>query len=269
MVNVDMNTKIKDIAYFCGIIILIIVVNYLCSFSFLRKDLTADQIHSLSPKSIDFLENKLVDDVSIDIYLDGDFPAEIQKLKNSLTEKLNEFKAYAGTKLRIRFVDPNEDEQLKEDFKKEIYAEGIDPAYIMISKDVTQQEGIEIWPGMLLKQGEKTVAVQLLQGGTLPIRQEIINQFADQLEFKFIQGLIKLTNENKKKISFLRGHKELNNGEIYDIRHKLMEFYSVDTIRIRKLRDEYFNYAIDSAELRWNKIINSNHCPNGYFEYDH
>lgn len=257
MVNDNMSSKIKDIVFFVGVVTLIVVVNYMCSFSFLRKDLTADQIHSLSPKSIDFLQNKLVDDISVDIYLDGDFPAEIQKLKNSLTEKLNEFKAYAGKKLRIRFIDPNEDPELKEAFKKEIYAEGIDPAYIMISKDATQQEGIEIWPGMLLKQGDKTVAVQLLQGGTLPIRQEIINRFSDQLEFKFIQGLIKLTNDNIKNISFLRGHNELNNADIYDIRHKIMEFYAVDTVRIRQLRNEFFNYALDSAEKKWSQIINS------------
>ena len=253
-----MSSKTKDIAYFIVIIALIIGINYVSSLSFIRQDLTSDKIHSLSPKSIHFLENQLVDDISVDIYLDGDFPAEIQKLQNRLTEKLNEFKAYAGNKLRIRYINPNEDPELKEDFKKEIYAEGIDPAYIMITKDATQQEGIEIWPGMLLKQGDKTVAVQLLQGGTLPIRQEIINRFTDQLEFKFIQGLIKLTTDNVKTISFLRGHGELNNADIYDIRHKIMEFYSVDTVRIRQLRNEYFNSSIDSAEVQWNQIIKTN-----------
>ena len=255
---VNMKSKLKDILYFTGFIVVIIVVNYLCSFQFLRKDLTKDQIHSLSPKTIDFLENEISDEITVDVYLDGDFPAEIQKLKNSLTEKLNEFKAYAGPKLKIRFIDLNEDEQLKEDFKKEIYSEGIDPSYIMISKDATEQNSIEIWAGMLLKQGDKTVAVQLLQGGNIPINQQIINRFSDQLEFKFIQGLLKITKNSVKNISFLRGHKELNNAEIYDIRHKLMDFYSVDTVRISQLKTYFFNQSVDSANKQWDDIIKAN-----------
>jgi len=253
-----MNSKLKDIFNFILAVIVIVIINYLCSFRFFRKDLTNDQLHSLSTKTIHFLENEINDEVTVDVYLDGDFPAEIQKLKNSLTEKLNEFKAYAGTKLKIRFHDLNEDEELKEDFKKEIYSEGIDPSYIFINKDATEQNSIEIWPGVLLKQGDKTVAVQLLQGGNLPINQQIINRFSDQLEFKFIQGLLKLTTNKVKNISFLRGHNELNNAEIYDIRHKLMEFYSVDTIRISQLKTEFFNQSVDSANKKWAGIISSN-----------
>ena len=253
-----MNSKLKDIFYFILTVLVIVIINYLCSFRFFRKDLTNDQLHSLSTKTIDFLENEIKDEVTVDVYLDGDFPAEIQKLKNSLTEKLNEFKAYAGTKLKIRFHDLNEDEELKEDFKKEIYSEGIDPSYIFINKDATEQNSIEIWPGVLLKQGDKTVAVQLLQGGNIPINQQIINRFSDQLEFKFIQGLLKLTTNKVKNISFLRGHNELNNAEIYDIRHKLMEFYSVDTIRIRQLKTEFFNQSLDTANKKWQGIISSN-----------
>ncbi|MDG2370044.1 MAG: Gldg family protein [Flavobacteriales bacterium] len=253
-----MNSKLKDIFNFILAVIVIVIINYLCSFRFFRKDLTNDQLHSLSTKTIHFLENEINDEVTVDVYLDGDFPAEIQKLKNSLTEKLNEFKAYAGTKLKIRFHDLNEDEELKEDFKKEIYSEGIDPSYIFINKDATEQNSIEIWPGVLLKQGDKTVAVQLLQGGNIPINQQIINRFSDQLEFKFIQGLLKLTTNKVKNISFLRGHNELNNAEIYDIRHKLMEFYSVDTIRISQLKTEFFNQSVDSANKKWAGIISSN-----------
>ena len=253
-----MNSKLKDIFNFILAVIVIVIINYLCSFRFFRKDLTNDQLHSLSTKTIHFLENDINDEVTVDVYLDGDFPAEIQKLKNSLTEKLNEFKAYAGTKLKIRFHDLNEDEELKEDFKKEIYSEGIDPSYIFINKDATEQNSIEIWPGVLLKQGDKTVAVQLLQGGNIPINQQIINRFSDQLEFKFIQGLLKLTTNKVKNISFLRGHNELNNAEIYDIRHKLMEFYSVDTIRISQLKTEFFNQSVDSANKKWAAIIRSN-----------
>ena len=108
---------------------------------------------------------------------------------------------------------------------------------------------------MLLKNGDRTVAVQLLQGGNIPINQQVINRFSDQLEFKIIQGLLKITTSNTKKVSFLRGHNELNNAEIYDVRQKLMSFYNVDTIRISQLKTTFFNQSIDSAEKQWDQLI--------------
>ena len=90
------NNIIKQIGILAVAIILLIFINLLTNKKFIRIDLTADKIHSLSPETIDFLENKLTDVISIDIYLEGDFNAEIEKLKIGLKEKLDELKAYAA-----------------------------------------------------------------------------------------------------------------------------------------------------------------------------
>jgi len=71
---------------------LIIVVNIIGNVKFARLDLTEDKLHSLSDNTIDFLENEIDQVINIEIYLDGEFPAFIQKLKNSIKRKLKNFK---------------------------------------------------------------------------------------------------------------------------------------------------------------------------------
>ncbi len=81
------------------VILLIIIVNIFSSNFFFRIDLSKDQIHSLSEKTKQTLEN-LDEIITADVFLVGDYPAEIEKLKKSLYEKLNEFKK---RKIKILF----------------------------------------------------------------------------------------------------------------------------------------------------------------------
>ena len=90
-------------------IALIVVINIIGNVKFTRLDLTEDKLHTLSPKTIDFLENEIDQVINIEVYLDGEFPAFIQKLKNTIKEKIEEFQAYAGKKVKFRFINPNED----------------------------------------------------------------------------------------------------------------------------------------------------------------
>jgi len=51
-------------------IALIIVVNIIGNVKFARLDLTEDKLHTLAPKTIDFLENEIDQVINIEIYLD-------------------------------------------------------------------------------------------------------------------------------------------------------------------------------------------------------
>ena len=86
----------------------LILINIITSDFFFRVDLSNDQIHSLSPHSKDILSN-LDDIVTADVYLEGDFPAEIEKLKKSLNEKLDEFKAYGSNNFKFNFINLDAD----------------------------------------------------------------------------------------------------------------------------------------------------------------
>ena len=188
------NNIIKQIGILAVAIILLIFINLLTNKKFIRIDLTADKIHSLSPETIDFLENKLTDVISIDIYLEGDFNAEIEKLKIGLKEKLDELKAYAGNKIKVRFIDINEDPELAEEEMKIIVEEGIYPVNILSIKK-NKGESNMIWPGMIMRQGSEQESVMLMRAydpRSVPIRnvsltQDLINEFIDQIETQILK----------------------------------------------------------------------------------
>ena len=100
------------------VIFLILIVNIFSSNFFFRIDLSKDQIHSLSEKTKQSLEN-LDEIITADVFLVGDYPAEIEKLKKSLYEKLNEFKAYGGENFQINYIDLDEDPEIAKAFKNQ------------------------------------------------------------------------------------------------------------------------------------------------------
>ncbi len=77
--------KYKSILNLAIVVSSIAVFNIVANQIFFRVDLSSDQVHSLSPKTKDLLLN-LEDIISADVYLDGNFPAEIEKLKKALSE---------------------------------------------------------------------------------------------------------------------------------------------------------------------------------------
>ena len=247
--------KYRSFSYALAVGLLLILINSFFSNYFFRIDLSSDQIHSLSNHTKKTLTN-LEEIISADVYLDGVFPAEIEKLKKSLNEKLEEFKAYGNNNFKFNFINLDEDLELAKEFKNQVYNDGIDYSDILITRD-SKQEVIRTWPGIMLRMGDQSVPIQLLQGGKFPISQLIINQFNDQLEYNLMLGVNKLLNPTTKNIRFLRGHGELDNADAWVIRDKLIKFYDVDTVRIKQLKTSDYNRTIDISQIKYDSLINS------------
>jgi gliding-associated putative ABC transporter substrate-binding component GldG len=223
--------KFRHVLEVLIVIALIIVVNLIGNVKFARLDLTEDKLHSLSDNTIDFLENEIDQVINIEIYLDGEFPAFIQKLKNSIKEKIEEFQAYAGKKVKFRFVNPNEDKELAKELKQQLAQLGLYPSFIL-SKEEGSEEFTEIWAGAKILYGEKQQAIQFLPGGNFLVSPAHVNTAVNQLEYNFVKAFWQLTNQSRDNIAFLRGHGELTNKEAWSIQYELKQFYNVDTVQI-------------------------------------
>jgi len=223
--------KFRHVLEVLIVIALIIVVNIIGNAKFARLDLTEDKLHSLSDKTIDFLENEIDQVINIEIYLDGEFPAFIQKLKNSIKEKIEEFQAYAGKKVKFRFVNPNEDKELAKELKQQLAQLGLYPSFIL-SKEEGSEEFTEIWAGAKILYGEKQQAIQFLPGGNFLVSPAHVHTAVNQLEYNFVKAFWQLTNQSRDNIAFLRGHGELTNKEAWSIQYELKQFYNVDTVQI-------------------------------------
>lgn len=190
------------------VLLIIVLLNIIVSFMDFRVDVTKDQRYSLTSSTIDFLsdEKKFPNRILFKIYLDGDLPAEVKRLRNAIKDKLNEFKYYAGRRVEYEFIDPNigspEDQQALKDqlFDK---GRGIRPVDIMYrSKGVSKL--IEIFPGAVVEYGGVTAGyIRFMEGGKFRLDAQLEDQIQksiNSLEYKFMQSIAKVTRKTKKKL---------------------------------------------------------------------
>src|SRR6188474_308621 len=91
-----------------GVILLLIIlllINLIASVVHSRIDLTKEKRYTLSKATRNLLLG-LDDDVQIDVFLKGDFPAGFRKLANSTDEFLQLLKDRNGSKIHYRFISP-------------------------------------------------------------------------------------------------------------------------------------------------------------------
>ena len=229
----------SDIASHVGVIAVIILLNYILSFSFGRFDLTEDKRHSLSENTAAMLqdEERIEDRIFFKVYLEGDLPADIMNIRNAIKEKLDEFIVYSGDNIQYEFIDPDgeEDEDYNMQVKKNIFSEGIVPCDIEIIKS-GKAELKTIWPGALIEYKGTTVDQIQFFDKKVIYSGENIRGLADRtinnLEYLLISAVRRVTADNKKTVSFLGGHGELRAHETMDVRNGLNRYYLVDDITI-------------------------------------
>jgi ABC-2 type transport system permease protein len=209
---------------------LIIIINIIGSFKFFRLDLTEDKLHTLNEKTIDFLEQEVEDIINIELYLTGDLPPILEKLKRNIEERLSEFKAYAGNKVKFVYIDIQEDPALEEERIKEMIDQKMYPSAITIMDQGSKIDKI-IWPIAIIRYGTKTEYVNFLDGQQR-VSASLIETATNNIEYRFMSAFWKLAGKERQRISFLKGHGELTSVERFSFSKQLFDFYNIDTVSI-------------------------------------
>ena len=220
-------------------IIILILINVIASFLYFRIDLTQENKHSIDDATKDLLSQ--VDDILyIKVYLDGDFPAGFEQLKNASNNLLEEFSDYSDF-IEFEFINPSDrDEASKNKLYKQLIDQGLKPTNLEIrQKDGTSQK--IIFPGAVINYKNKNTSLNLLlnQFGARP--EISLNNSIENLEFEFSKSIFKLINDRSKKIAFLSGNGQLDDHYLSDInnslgttRNSLSEFFSVEFFNLKE-----------------------------------
>ncbi|MBN4082088.1 gliding motility-associated ABC transporter substrate-binding protein GldG [bacterium AH-315-B15] len=222
-----------------GMLVALFLVNYIVSFFVYRIDFTEDKRHSLSPYTVDMLEDedRIKDRIFYKIYLDGDLPADIKKIRDAIQEKLDEFIVYSGDKIQYEFIDPNGDDDADYNLQVQrmIYQEGIRPCDVITQNSGTTAEVI-IWPGALIEYKGMTVdRIQFFNKPRIWPEEDLHNlteRTINNLEYKLISSIRRVTAEGKQKVAFLKGHGELDPMRTGDARRHLGRYYIIDDVEI-------------------------------------
>ncbi|MCH2215717.1 MAG: gliding motility-associated ABC transporter substrate-binding protein GldG [Flavobacteriales bacterium] len=216
---------------FLGLAILLLI-GFIATIKFDRFDLTEEKRHSLTASTIRFMED-LDDVVYIKVFLDGDFPADYQRLRQSIKEKLDEMKAYAGDKIQYEFINPSaaEDRQSREEMYGELVKKGLN----YTSLQIREKDGISekiVFPGALISFKDKEFPLQILQNQQRATDAQMVNRTINNLEYSLVNAIYQVKETDRKKVAFVEGHGELSPIETKSIETELEKHYDVDRVDI-------------------------------------
>ena len=226
MKNKRKNTKRNEITSLIITLIIIVLVNIIGSFIFTRFDLTSEKRYTLSDTSKSILKN-LDDYVYFRVYLEGDFPAGFKKLRKETKEMLDEFRAYSKF-IDYEFINPSEsnDQAERNETYKILWQNGLN----YYTETVQTNNGVQqimIWPGIILSYRENELAIDLLSGQSGQSQETVLNNSAQDLEYKLICAIKEISKDDKPTIAFTDGHGELEDIDVYDIANTLSKKYNI------------------------------------------
>ncbi len=207
-----MSKKLQHIALaIAGVIIL----NFISNKCFKRFDVTQDKRYTLSKTSVDILE-QLEETLYINIYLEGDFPAEFQRLQIETRQFLEELQA-KNSDVNFKFINPDAS-------KERLVKKGMLPSQLTVEEDGKLSEAI-IFPWAELNYKGKSKIVSLLPNTRTSSQEEQLENAVANLEFSFLDATYGLLTKAQQKIAVISGNGELKDIELYSLLSEISKKY--------------------------------------------
>lgn len=216
-----------------GLIAILVAINILSSLVYTRFDLTREKRYTLSRATRELVLN-LDDDVQIDVFLKGEFPAGFRKLAGSTKDFLQLLKDRNGSRIHYRFISPEDkmpDAELS--YGDSLVALGAVPINLTVQKKAGESSNI-IFPVALIHYKGKQSLVNLYPGASSRISQEEINSAEALMEYQFAKALDKISKDRKPGIAYSTGNGEPTDSRPYDITQTLSTDYQFGTIDLKK-----------------------------------
>ncbi|NNJ88308.1 MAG: gliding motility-associated ABC transporter substrate-binding protein GldG [Eudoraea sp.] len=225
------NTILKNIVFGLGLLILL---NLLASFFYLRFDLTEDKRFTLS-EATETVIQKFETPVIIDVLLEGELPAEFQRLRVE-TEQLLENFSTKNNNIKFNFEDPMEDASQAEATLAQLQSIGLTPANVTTENEGKVSQEL-VFPWAMVTHKDKTVKVALLKNKLGALPEDRINNSVQNLEFAFADAFTKLGIKEKKRIAVIKGNGELEDIYLADFLGSLREYYNLGAITLDSLEN--------------------------------
>ena len=219
---------------------ILLLLNILSQYVYTRFDLTSEKKYSIMP-STKRLVKGLKQTVTFKIYLEGDMPAGFKRLRQSTRDLINELRAYGGTNIQFEFIDPvtGKSEDERKAILDELLSKGLAPANVQTGS-ANASKVTMVFPCAVAYYLGREYPIQLLENQIASDKEQILNNSAISLEYKFATAIQKLIQYRQPKIAFSMGHGELSNQHLADIQQQLVSLrYEITRVDIPK------HYRID------------------------
>jgi ABC-2 type transport system permease protein len=228
------NIKIKSWIRFVLTIGATILISYAARLIRLRLDLTEDKRYTLSEPTRKILD-ELKNDVYIQVYLDGEMPIPLKRLKKSAQEILEEFRIGSGRHVDYEFINPADagNAQQRQAQYEALISKGLSPVNIMAGDEEGGSSQKMIFPGMIINCNGIEMPLDFLNNNQSASSEQNILHSVEGLEYEMIQTIATITSDTIHRVAFLEGHGEFPELEVADITRSLAKYFTVDRGSIR------------------------------------
>ncbi|WP_114820615.1 gliding motility-associated ABC transporter substrate-binding protein GldG [Chryseobacterium sp. KLBC 52] len=205
--------------FLIAIVPLVIILTY----SGIRLDLTKEKRYTLSDNTIKVLES-VKKPLTVEVYLEGDFPASFKQLQSETKFMLEEFRKI-NPKIDFKFIDPIKTKMSQDT----LMAMGMQPSILPDVKDGKISQ-ITLFPYAVIKHGNDGVSIPLVvQQAGIDADQQLTRSI-EGLEYNLVSNIKNIAAAKRKKIGILVNHDELNPDEFQGFVQLAMENYDAGPI---------------------------------------
>ena len=204
------------------LVAILAMINYISLRNFVRWDLTEDKQYSISEATKNTLAG-LNDITTVKVYFSKKLPPDLTEVSQYVHDILDEYVAFSDGNLNVLYLDPTEDEKIK----NEALILGIPELQMnVLEKDKFQVQNGFLGMGIFYEDKQEV----------LPVVQSI-----QTLEYDLTSTIKKVSAERVKVVGFLTGHGEHlihqgsgeeGRGDYTLIRKELEKNYEVETVAI-------------------------------------
>lgn len=210
-------------------IVSMIIITSVLGLLRIRLDLTEDKRYTLSEPTREILGN-LQNDIYIQVYLDGEMPIPLKRLRRSVNDILEEFRISSGRRVDFAFINPakgGNDEQRNARYES-LIKKGLIPTRLQAGDDEGGASQRIIFPGMIVNHNGIEVPVNFLKNNPSISSEQNILHSSEGLEYEIIQTISTLSSDTVFKVAFIEGHGELQEIETADITYNLAKYFTID-----------------------------------------
>ena len=218
------NIKSRSWLQFLSAVTGIILVASASSLVRFRFDLTEDKRYTLSSPTRKILSG-LKNDIFIQVYLDGEMPIPLKRLKRSVSEILDEFRIASGRKIDYEFINPSagKDAKQRETQYQGLIKKGLNPINIQAGDAEGGSTQKIIFPGMIINYNGIEVPINFLNNNPAISYEQNILHSIEGLEYEVIQTISTLSSDTIYKVAFIEGQNEMPEIEVADLTMNLAE----------------------------------------------
>lgn len=207
-----------------GILLFVVLpLVIILAVSGIRLDLTKEKRYTLSDSTVKVLK-AVKKPMTVEVYLEGDFPASFKQLQGETKFMLEEFRKI-NPNIDFKFIDPIKTKMSQDT----LMAMGMQPSVLPDIKDGKVSQ-ITLFPYAVIRYDKRGVSIPLVVQQTGIDADQQLTRSIEGLEYSLVSNIKNISADKRKKVGVLVNQDELSPDEFQSFMHLALENYDAGPI---------------------------------------